>query len=920
MARTLSLALLLGLTSASFAHSADQPGAAGANPSRSTLRVLFLGDRGHHRPADRAAQLKPVLAGRGIEVTYSEKMSDLNRETLGRYDALLIYANTESITPEQEKALLDYVEEGGGFVPLHCASYCFLNSPKYIALVGAQFQRHGTGEFETKIVDAKHPIMKGFEPFRTWDETYVHRKHNEKDRHLLQVRDEAGKDEPWTWVRTQGKGRVFYTAYGHDARTWQQPGFHDLVERGIRWASAKGEVFDSRPRVAAGLPPFTFAESPVEIPNYLPGRRWGTQGEAIRKMQNPLPPAESARHLVVPSGFEPKLFAAEPDIYKPLCMTWDHQGRLWIAESTDYPNTKRRDGQGRDRITICEDTNGDGRADSFKVFAEGLNIPTSLLIADGGVIVLQAPDTLFLKDTDGDGRADLKKVLFTGWGIADTHAGRSNLRWGLDNWVWGIVGYSAFRGTVGGEAVRFGEGLYRFKPDGSKLEFLRSTGNNSWGVGFSEDGLVFGSTANGCPSVYLPIPNRYYEAVRGWSSVKLESIAASNDFYPVTDRVRQVDYHGGFTAGAGHALYTARTYPPQYWNATAFVTEPTGHLVATFTLDRKGSDVVDYYGWNLLASDDEWTAPIAAEVGPDGNVWVIDWYNYIVQHNPTPRGFKTGRGNAYETPIRDQTHGRIYRVVYKDAAARAHPALDPANPAGLVAALRDDNQLWRTHAQRLLVERKQTDVVPDLIKLVADTSVDPIGLNPGAIHALWTLHGLGAIAESSPAAADAVVAALGHPSAGVRRNAIQVLPRDARSARRDRLLRSSARQGRPGSARGLARSGRSAPNSRIRHRPRGRAAGRRTGRRCLAARGGHIGRGQERRGILESAFRSRRPARRPRARRDCNPRRGALGTRRPRRPGSGSPGCSARRRARRERGDLPRLGRRLAQGQARPPR
>ena len=393
-------------------------------------------------------------------------------------------------------------------------------------------------------------------------------------------------------------------------------------------------------------------------------------------MQNPLSPQESKRHLVVPAGFEPRLFAAEPEIYKPLCMTWDERGRLWIAESTDYPNTKRRDGQGRDRITICEDTDGDGRADSFKVFAEGLNIPTSLLVSDGGVIVLQAPDTLFLKDTDGDGRADVKKVLFTGWGIADTHAGPSNLRWGLDNWVYGIVGYSAFRGTVGGETVRFGQGLYRFKPDGSKLEFLRSTGNNSWGVGFSEEGLVFGSTANGCPSVYLPIPNRYYESVRGWSAVKLESIAASNQFYPVTEQVRQVDYHGGFTAAAGHALYTARTYPAQYWNSTAFVTEPTGHLVATFTLDKKGSDVADYYGWNLLASDDEWTAPIAAEVGPDGNVWVIDWYNYIVQHNPTPHGFRTGRGNAYETPIRDQTHGRIYRVVYKDAPARAQPALD----------------------------------------------------------------------------------------------------------------------------------------------------------------------------------------------------------------------------------------------------
>ena len=783
MKRIFHFAVFLELALTIGARGATQPAGAGDARARPpAIKVLFLGDQGHHRPADRAAQITPVLAGRGIDVTYTEKLSDLNPATLARYDALVIYANSTAISPDQERSLLDYVDKGGGFVPVHCASYCFLNSPKYIALVGAQFQRHGTGEFDTKIVDPSHPIMKGFVPFRTWDETYVHTKHNEKDRQVLQTRAEAKSDEPWTWVRAQGKGRVFYTAYGHDTRTWQNPSFHDLIERGIRWASARGEVYDSRGRVAAGLQPFSYDESAAEIPNYLPGRQWGTQGEAIRKMQKPLAPFESIKHLVVPPGFEPRLFAAEPEIFKPLCMAWDHRGRLWIAESTDYPNTKRRDGQGRDRISILEDADGDGRADSFKVFAEGLNIPTSLVCHDGGVIILQAPDTLFLKDTDGDGKADLRKVLFTGWGIGDTHAGPSNLRWGLDNWIWGIVGYSAFRGSVGGEAHAFGQGLYRFKPDGSKLEFVRSTSNNSWGVGFSEEGLVFGSTANGCPSVYMPIPNRYYEAVRGRAPLRLESIAASNRFYPVTEKVRQVDYHGGFTAAAGHALYTARTYPRHYWNQTAFVAEPTGHLLATFTLERRGSDFADYYGWNLVASDDEWTAPISAEVGPDGHVWVIDWYNYIVQHNPTPQGFKTGRGNAYETPLRDKTHGRIYRIVYNDARPSRPPVLDPADGPGLVAALRHDNQLWRLHAQRLLVERAKTDVVPALIELARDRSVDAIELNTGVIHALWTLQGLGALADFSSSAAQAATTALEHPSAGVRRNAAQVLPRDVRSA------------------------------------------------------------------------------------------------------------------------------------------
>src|SRR5439155_16415084 len=136
---------------------------------------------------------------------------------------------------------------------------------------------------------------------------------------------------------------------------------------------------------------------------------------------------------------------------------------------------------------------------------------------------------------------------------------------GLDNWIYGIVGYSGFNGVVGGTRHRFSQGFFRFKltpavspplrggdTGGVQLEFLRSTNNNSWGVGFSEDGLLFGSTANGCPSVYLPIPNRAYERVRGFAPTVLGGIAGNAPMHPITDKVRQVDYHGRFTAAAGH--------------------------------------------------------------------------------------------------------------------------------------------------------------------------------------------------------------------------------------------------------------------------------------------------------------------------------------------------------------------------------
>jgi len=776
MFRSFTLGLLaLSITSAVVAAEAPKK-----------LSVLFLGDRGHHRPSARAKELLPALAKRGVTVTYTDDMAQLNPETLAKYDALMIYANITKISERQEKALMDFVAGGKGLVPLHCASYCFLNSPKYIALVGGQFRRHGGGVFRTKVVKPEHPIMQGIPEFETWDETYVHHKHNEKDRVVLQVRDQ----EPWTWVRTHGKGRVFYTAYGHDKRTWTQPAFHVLVERGIRWAAGSDNVVphsvkgltaeDKPPKMTPkrkDVKPFEYVEA--NIPFYNPRRggrkNWG-------KMQKPLSPAESAKHMVTPVGFEARLFAADPDFVNAICMTWDDRGRLWIAETIDYPNEMQKPGAGRDRIKILEDTDGDGRADKVTVFADKLSIPTSMVFGGGGLIVQQAPHTLLLRDTNGDDKADERKILFSGWGTRDTHAGPSNLAYGLDNWIWGMVGYSGFRGTVGGERIGFSMGFYRFKPDGSKLEFIRSTNNNTWGIGFSEEGIVFGSTANNNPSVYMPIANRYYEQVRGWSAARLGGIANTSRFLPITDKVRQVDAHGRYTAGAGHALYTARTYPKRYWNRTSFVAGPTGHLAGVFELIPKGSDFTSRNEWNLLASDDEWSAPITAEVGPDGHVWVSDWYNYIVQHNPTPRGFRNGRGNAYMIPLRDKKHGRIYRVVYKDAKKQKPMRLDKATPEQLVAALSHDNLLWRRHAQRRLVERGKADVAAALVKLIQDKKVDDIGLNVGAIHALWTLHGLGQLDGSNTAASAAVIGALKHPSAGVRRNAVAVAQRSSSTA------------------------------------------------------------------------------------------------------------------------------------------
>ncbi len=201
------------------------------------VSVLFLGHNStHHDSARFAPMLKTALAADGIDIAYTADPNDLNPATLSKYDALLIYANHDKITPEQEQALLDFVAGGKAFLPIHCASYCFRNSPLYVALVGAQFQKHGTGEFTATIVKPDHPVLEGIQPFQVWDETYVHTMHNADRLVLMERVDDAGR-EPWTWVRTHGKGRVFYTAYGHDERVWGHPMFHRLIRNAIRWST-----------------------------------------------------------------------------------------------------------------------------------------------------------------------------------------------------------------------------------------------------------------------------------------------------------------------------------------------------------------------------------------------------------------------------------------------------------------------------------------------------------------------------------------------------------------------------------------------------------------------------------------------------------------------------------------------------------
>lgn len=488
--------------------------------------------------------------------------------------------------------------------------------------------------------------------------------------------------------------------------------------------------------------------------------------------QHPMSVKASMERTQVPADLRLQLFASEPQIGKPIAFAWDERGRCWVAETHDYPHDVRPDGQGRDLIRICEDTDGDGKADKFTVFADKLNIPTSLVFVNGGIIASQPPRFLFLKDTDGDDKADVRQEILTGWGIGDTHAQANSLHYGHDNWLYGCVGYSGFNGEVGGVRKQFAQGTYRFKADGSALEFLHQFSNNSWGHGANEFGDQFGGTANNAPIFFGGIPATIVP--KGLRAMTAKRINAVDKCHTITPNFRQVDVFGGFTAAAGSAFIHSGNLPARL-QGKAMVCEPTMKNIALMDIQRDGAGYVAKDGFNLVASSDEWMSPVFAEVGPDGAVWFADFQNFIIQHNPTPsagRGgydAKTGVGGAHENPLRDHARGRIYRVVWEQAKKPAIASLKGAATPQLVAALSDDNQFWRLTAQRLLVEGKKTDAVPALKQVVTNTA--PVA----SLHALWTLHGLGQLDDRTH------VAGLLHADAAVRRNATRALGKDDRA-------------------------------------------------------------------------------------------------------------------------------------------
>jgi putative heme-binding domain-containing protein len=444
----------------------------------------------------------------------------------------------------------------------------------------------------------------------------------------------------------------------------------------------------------------------------------------------PRSPADERAAFRLPPGFEAQLVAAEPDLQKPINLAFDAQGRLWVTCTVEYPYPAPA-GKGRDTLKVLEDFGPDGRARKVTTFADGLNIPIGVLPYQDGAIVYSIPNLWRLRDTDGDGRADQRDVLYSGFGTRDTHGMVNGLVLGFDGWLYcchGFANDSVVRGKDGSE-IRMNSGnTFRVRPDGARVEMVCKGQVNPFGQCLDELGNLYTAC---CHS--KPITQLLRGAVYGSFAKPHDGLGFGPDM---------VHKYNGSTALCGLAYYAADHFPERY-RGGLFLGDVVNSRINFFTVERQGGTYTARQGDDFLISDDPWYRPTDIKLGPDGALYVADFYNRIIGHYEVP----------LDHPGRDRTSGRVWRIVYKGTDGKAAPPKAPradwtkASVEELVQDLAYPNLTVRLTATHQLVERGQPAVPTVKALLKPETPATP------RTHALWVLERLRALDDATLGAA-----------------------------------------------------------------------------------------------------------------------------------------------------------------------
>ncbi len=393
------------------------------------------------------------------------------------------------------------------------------------------------------------------------------------------------------------------------------------------------------------------------------------------KIPDPDPELERKTFIVDPR-FEVNLYAADPLLAKPIQMNWDAAGRLWIASSEVYPQIKPGQ-KANDKIIILEDTKGIGVADKTTVFADGLLIPTGLLPGDGGCYVANSTELLHFSDTNGDGKADKKRIVLSGFGTEDTHHMLHTLRWGPDGRMYmmqSIYIHSHIETPHGPRRLNAG-GIWRFKPQTMELDVFARGWVNPWGLAFDRYGQAFVTDGAGGEGINYVIPGGYYVTA-----------ADAKRIFP--------GLNPGSPKFCGLEVTSGRHLPDD-WQGNLLTNDFRGHRVCRFILKDDGAGFASIEQPELIKSTHPAFRPIDVKMGPDGAIYIADWYNPIIQHGEVD----------FRDPRRDVTHGRIWRVTAKGRPLVKKPSIEGASTKELLEALKAPEQ-WTRDMARVAILRQ----------------------------------------------------------------------------------------------------------------------------------------------------------------------------------------------------------------------
>ena len=463
--------------------------------------------------------------------------------------------------------------------------------------------------------------------------------------------------------------------------------------------------------------------------NQPPGKQ--TTGQHAAASTPALSPTEAQKKFTVPSGFEIRLFAAEPDVVNPVAMSWDERGRLWVLELYEYPLGTKPGEKGRDRVKILEDSDGDGRVDKVTVFADGFTLATGLLCANGGVYVGAAPNLYFLEDTDGDGVADRRSIVQTGFGLEDRHELLNGFTWGPDGQIYMTHGVFTVTKAVDpdkpGTPTVVTAGVARFRPIDRRLEVFAEGTSNPWGVDFDAAGNAFVSAC---------VIDHFFHLAPGGLYARQAGQAPYPYAYEVLPSI--VDHKHSMAAYAGVDIYLGDQFPASF-RGLALQGNIHDHAIHRDRLTPKGSTFVASADGDFVRGNDGWFMPVSTQTGPDGAIWIMDWYDkYPCYQN----------ANADPNGV-DREHGRIWRVVYtgdqpgKPVPSRPTPNMDLGKLSSpeLVRFLGHPNVWQRRTAQRILSGR--ADVATVKAALIQQLH---FGANLDTkLASLWTLFSAGQI-------------------------------------------------------------------------------------------------------------------------------------------------------------------------------